>query len=393
MTTVVRSILAGALLWTTSVGCVFAADQHAEGTDVAEVTPCGAAPELAAQVGEPAFEHFVDFSAFGESLQSGDATAAVDFALALAEAERVLLRPCAAVTADTALRAALRLSVAKRDQGALDRLSQFAAQRGSPQLKDAVEAAAKLAATTRSPGPRMSLEIGDDAALEQLSLVQGFWRRAETAAMIGARAELQAVLDDIELCALPQEPAEALRGKVKAALEHVATAQPADADVLQKLASASRSKSLGWIGIKQLGTHSYKGDKYLYVAFRYSGHWNKDEVSDAFWPVVRAARDGNYTSPVDVRLEVSRENSPACVGYYNITKKWGSWFLLTGVYRDSNGRCCSSRRLTANGELLPNQHGWTEGRWKAPNTNYWLRVGYADDDRGGLAFYFGKASP
>jgi hypothetical protein len=337
---------------------------------------------------DPAFARFVDLSSLAPALQEGNAATVLDLALQLAEGERVLLRPHKSLRSDTLLRAALRLAVQKRDRETLERLEKFAQQRGSAEWKELVANARKTADSGRAVKLSLAVAADDDMDAQRLLTVRAFNRAIEQEEAVGNRAALKQLLETLDGCGLKKAELEMLRKKATDALERLPEGS-ADAEALQKLLGPTRGTSKGWVGPKQNGTLKFDGDSYILLSFTYSGQWTHDDLSTAYWSVQADAVKHGYTAPLEQTVNVSRAQSPVCFGYYNVTKKTGSYCLVTGTIKDSHGRYGYCQTMEWSGKITT-KNGWTPPYdWNpVSGTRYHHRLSYGSDNAGGFQFIF-----
>lgn len=180
----------------TIVGLVFWADAHggSPGFSVrkARLSAAGrlkavsrGAEEPASDMLDPAYSRYVDLRSIGEALLDGDAAGLTDAALALAEGERVLLRPHNSLTVAEVASAATRLAAEQKDAESLKRLSALAEQRGDKELLASIKTAEKLAAGSRMPAPEMTISV-DEVTPEQFAQIRALVGDAKLARTLGS---------------------------------------------------------------------------------------------------------------------------------------------------------------------------------------------------------------
>jgi hypothetical protein len=136
-----------------SEGVAAPASEQAEIGDFVD----SAADALAAE--DPQFAAFVEWSILEAALVGRDAGRVTDVALALAEAERILVRQHASgMTSDELLKKAANLAAMNKDSATMERLKSAAGKLGKPELTAAIDAASKLSAPARAVPAGLDLE-------------------------------------------------------------------------------------------------------------------------------------------------------------------------------------------------------------------------------------------
>ena len=125
------------------------------------------------QMLDSAFERHVDVHLLHQAWAEVNPSLLTDVALQLADAERVLVRQDATLTAQKLLSLAVKLAAEKQDQATLSRLAKAAERLGNKGLGEEVRVAQKLAGVARAPEPGVSL---DDLTPESLAIMQAYHR-------------------------------------------------------------------------------------------------------------------------------------------------------------------------------------------------------------------------
>ena len=378
-------LVAPLILWGVAAGPAAADDLPAPPAEVADDDPLAA---VVAEFRDPPFDKFLDLSALARGLADSDPAAVLDAGLLLADGERALLRSPRGVTADQILAAALRLAVAKNDIPTLERFDKLAARDAG--WKDRVAVARKLAGGSRSAAPAMTVSADDPYAQQQLNLVRAFTKQIEAAEAAGDPGPIKEALDVLDITGLDKAQIAHLRGLATAALGRLPE-DAAGAELIGKLAAASRGTNRGWVGTKQSGTHTFGKDKYIYVAFKYKGEWKASDFGPTFFAVAKDAIKGNYTAPVDAKTATTYDDAPICLGYYNVTHGWYAYILTNGVLKDSKGKCCYSQTKNSLDKITEASGETSYTFDPAKGTKYKYKVIYSDDDKKGLWFKFVKA--
>lgn len=198
---------------------------------------------LPAEFQDPAYDRFVNLEGIREAIANHDAEQLTDVALALAEGERVLLRPHhAGISADKVLSAAVRLAIHVRDKSSLDRLARVAESRKLTELATQIAAGQQLAGAARSVNPALTVSL-EAADVDTVTDVKGWLDLITEAAAVGDRLTLQALaeaLSDAEN--LSDEHRSALQAQIEQAIANAPEPDAEDA-VLQQLAGGTRAES------------------------------------------------------------------------------------------------------------------------------------------------------
>jgi hypothetical protein len=223
--------------------------------------------------------------------------------------------------------------------------------------------------------------------MQRLLTLRAFSRAIERDEVLGNRAGLLNLQSCIELVGFSKAETDILRKKVAEALERL-PGDPAENEALQKLAGSSRGVSAGWVGPRKSGTLSFDGDTYILVSFQYKGLWNHDGLSTAYWSVVNDAVAKKYTAPTEQTVNVPYAQMPVAFGYYNITKKTGSYCLATGALKKSSGGYGDASQVMEFSGTIHNRSGWTPPYDWDPvrGTRYHHRLSFAGNGSGGLQF-------
>jgi hypothetical protein len=210
-------------------------------SDPAEFHPDDLAAEASADAGtrDPLFESGVDIDLVEVAVRNRDAFLLTDIALQFAERERVLQRRHASgVAAEDLFRIAAEIAVQEDDQPALKRLRSIA-QHQVPELSATLEAAEKLAGSTRegNSGFTVDLETIDAGTLLQL---KDLLTAIDEAMLTGDRELLAAVEAHLtEGSELPDAQKASLSQRVEQARQEVL--QTKEAAPFMKLLAASRN--------------------------------------------------------------------------------------------------------------------------------------------------------
>lgn len=168
-----RGAGAGALLTMVALGLVVAlapaptagagdkpADPARAGDKPADkaVAPEQPAPALPL---DKAFVRHVNFNRLGAAVRHMDSPALTDAALNMADCERVLHRPYAALPADKLMGMAAQLAAQKRDKASLERLAAAAEKSGNTALVGQIRTAQKLADAPRAVEPDKVVVVTD----------------------------------------------------------------------------------------------------------------------------------------------------------------------------------------------------------------------------------------
>ena len=169
-----RGLLAGALLTGLSLGLAVvlipspragardkAPDPAKAGDKPAAAADKPDAPPMPALPLDRAFARHVNFNRLGSAVRHMDSAALTDAALNMADCERVLHRPYAALPADRLMGMAAQLAAEKRDKASLERLAAAAEKAGNTALVGQIHTAQKLADAPRAVEPDKMIVVTD----------------------------------------------------------------------------------------------------------------------------------------------------------------------------------------------------------------------------------------
>lgn len=142
---------------------------------------------------DTAFDRFIDLLAAAEALTTRNASLLTDIALQLAEGERVLLRTHSSrIRASDLLRKATTLAVDTNDIPTLDRLARVANGLKDERFKTDVEAARKLAGTSRAVNPELTVSVAN-VDLPTVVSLKGYINAVAQAELLGNSKALDGI--------------------------------------------------------------------------------------------------------------------------------------------------------------------------------------------------------
>lgn len=143
---------------------------------------------------DPAFDRLVNLELLSQAIADLDASLAADVALQLANGERVLGRPHAAMTADNVLQLAIGLATQRRDAATIERLLTTSRSTGRTEWVAQLEAARSLLASSRAIEPEFDASGFSETALE---FADHMLHGLRVAQLVGAAEGAQGFLSDI----------------------------------------------------------------------------------------------------------------------------------------------------------------------------------------------------